>query len=72
MVLAADLRLVGALSVDLRFAAGFGFVFVCAVSSAIVSGSADSWDVISASSGRSAVSSSTIRSVDAPPSGSIA
>ena len=64
---AADFRLVAILSADLRFAAGFSSVFVCAVSSSAVSGSTDGWGVISASDGRAAVSGSTVGSVDAPP-----
>lgn len=48
------------LSADLRFAAGLSFVFVCAVSSVVVSGSADDWGVISTSDGRTVVSGSTV------------
>ena len=60
MVLAADLRRFCVFEADLRLAAGFSSVFVCGVSSAVVSGAAG-WGVISASTGsRTSVSGSTV------------
>ena len=58
---AADLRRSCVFEEDLRFAAGFRVVFVCAVSSEVVSCSVDGWGVISTSAGvRTSVFGSTV------------